>query len=159
MRRSLVALMVVVSLSMSAGISGVAWGAGSASMPQHATVDAALGRALSASQPGAFLSVIVRMRTRADLSSISARGRAARLRKVVDLLHTTADVAQVGLTRQVAAWRTQGLVRKITPLWVIDAVALTATVDTVRAIAARPDVLSISEDAAIAAPAFTTLST
>jgi subtilisin family serine protease len=158
MRRSLVALMVVAALSVSAGISGVAWGAPTAGA-QHATVDAALGRALSASQPGAFLNVIVRMRTHADLSSINAQGRAARLRKVVDLLHATSDAAQAGLSKQVAAWRTQGLVRKTTPLWVINGMALSATPDTVRAIAARPDVLSVSADATIAAPAFTTFST
>jgi subtilisin family serine protease len=159
MRRSLIAVTVVSVLTMSVGISGVAWGAGSAGAPPHATVDQALSRALSASQPGGFVKAVVRMRSQADLSSISARGRAARLRKVVELLHATADAAQAGLAGQLSTWRSQGLVPKVTPLWAIDGVAITAAPVVIQAIAARSDVLSVSADAAIAAPAFTTSST
>ena len=47
-------------------------------------------------------------------------------------LHATTDAAQVGVSRQLVTWKSQGLVRRVTPLWAIDGIALTATADGTR---------------------------
>ena len=97
--------------------------------------------------PDGMVTVIVTLRTKADLGTESKiKAPADRSRAVVRKLRATALRAQANVLVKIFAGALQGKVRGITPLWVIDALSLTATPDVVAALAADPAVESITAD-------------
>jgi subtilisin family serine protease len=98
-------------------------------------------------------SVIVTLREQADLSTVRGRTRAERLRQVIDRLHATAEREQPALLGLLAHRAAEGSVADVTAYWIFDGLAVTATPRVLRELAARPEVASISPDAAIVAPA------
>ncbi len=96
--------------------------------------------------------VVVTLRDAPDLRGVTALGRAQRLSTVVRRLRAHADTAQAPLRRRLRALEATGEVTAQTPLWVANAVAVTATPRAVRELAARPDVASVTPDAITVVP-------
>jgi subtilisin family serine protease len=111
----------------------------------------------STAVPGPFVRVIVTLREQADLpAASSAQSRRARLRDIIRRLQETADSAQTDLLAQLRQWRTDGLVRRFSPLWIFDGIVVEAVPSVVEALAARGDVLRVDADETVSAPAATT---
>ncbi|WP_372735537.1 S8 family serine peptidase, partial [Nocardioides sp.] len=91
--------------------------------------------------------VVVTMRDQSALEGRHIKNRKARQRAVITDLLATATAGQASLRRDLDRWRRLGTVVDYEPLWVVDAVTVTATVEVVAAIAARPDVAEVAPDA------------
>ena len=96
--------------------------------------------------------VVVTLRSTADLRGLTTLGRAQRLSTAVRRLRAHADSAQAPLRRRLKTLEATGDVTAETPLWVANAVAVTATARAVRELAARPDVASVTPDAITVVP-------
>ncbi len=96
--------------------------------------------------------VVVTLRDAPDLRGVAALGRAQRLSTVVRRLRAHADTAQAPLRRRLRALEATGEVTAPTPLWVANAVSVTATPRALRELAARPDVASVTPDAITVVP-------
>jgi subtilisin family serine protease len=139
-RRSL-----IVGLVLAIGVAGVAYAAPSRDVSLARTIAPSLRRAIAKTPPDRFLSVVVTLRERADLTGL-ARGSNRRLRQEIIRLQDVADRSQAGLMAQLRSWRAAGLVRRFTPFWIFNGIAVRATPAAVDAIGARPDVAKVSLD-------------
>lgn len=111
---------------------------------------------LGALPADAMATVIVQLRDRAVLPSQSSgrgSGRGARIRAVVDVLREKAATSQRRLRALLRRRSDEGKVKRFTPLWVVNAISVTATPEVVREVADRPEVESISSDAVDLVPA------
>ena len=97
--------------------------------------------------------VVVRLRTQVDPSRVPGRTRHERQAALVRALRTRASADQPGLLGLLHRRRAQGLVTGVTPLWVVNAVAVTAAPSVVREIAARPEVARVVPDETAFVPA------
>ena len=116
------------------------------------TVSAALAGILDATPASGRVRVLVSLRDHADLSTPPTLGRAARLALVVQRLQSHAATSQTSLRTRLRELAASGDVTAQTPLWVTDAVAVTASPAAVRELAARPDVASVTPDAITVTP-------
>ncbi|WP_323095582.1 S8 family serine peptidase [Intrasporangium sp. YIM S08009] len=117
-----------------------------------ATVSAPLARTLGTAPASGHVRVLVTLRARADLSGLPAQARDRRLAAVVQRLREHASTSQAPLRARLHALAAAGEVGAETPLWVTDAVAVTASPAAVRELAARPDVASVTPDAITVTP-------
>ena len=111
-----------------------------------------LGGASTGGAPPGTSRVVVTLRDAPDLRGVGTLGRAKRLSTVVRRLRAHADSSQAPLRGRLRALRAVGEVGAETPLWVANAVAVTATPRAVRELAARPDVASVTPDAITVVP-------
>ena len=102
--------------------------------------------------PGEMVSVIVTLRDQVDQAAIPGSTRASRLRALVLALKGKGASTQGPLIGLLASGQARGEVSGITPLWIFNGLAVTATADIVYELAARPEVRRITPDDAIAAP-------
>ncbi len=124
-----------------------------ASVPESSAVlSPEVQAALATLAPGATLSVIVRLRDQVDVSTINAPNQAVRRTRIIQALQTVASTSQVDIIAALQAKKSQGKVTKIVPFWILNGLALDATSDVIREIAARSDVLRISANAIVAEP-------
>jgi subtilisin family serine protease len=118
-----------------------------------AWIDPNLQERLDSARPGEKIDAYVVLARQADLDRAvaAARGQgfAARHRLVITALREVAADAQRAIRADLAAARSAGTVTRIRPFWITDAVAVTATADVLRGIAARSDVASVYLDAPI----------
>lgn len=136
MKRSRLAVLAAAALVVATGTSGVA-------------------TAAPATAPSEMVDVIVTLRQQAPLGALAPARRSLRLREVVQALRRTADDTQGRLRGLLDTRRAQGLVAEVSPFWVFNGVAVTATPDVVREIAALPEVRRVTADVAIEAEATT----
>jgi subtilisin family serine protease len=148
-------LAVICALATMTMLTAPALGAWATRSPLRGAGQVAptLRGAIERSDPQTPLDVIVTMRDRADLGSVDATGRRARLRELISLLRSTATRAQSGLLRILDHWRAAGRASRIRPLWVLDAVAVRADAGIVDEIAAAPGVRRVDLDKSLAEPA------
>jgi len=125
--------------------AGVAHAAPPAGASSTGTLEASVRRAISHAKPRALLPVVVTLRGQADLAGLP-KGQGRRSQEVIRRLQGMADRSQAGLRVQLTSWRAAGLVRRFTPFWIIDGIAVEATPTAIAAIAARPEVLSVTLD-------------
>ena len=122
---------------------------------RHHPAAAALGtdtqRPAPATTP-ATVKVIVVLRTQVDPGKIPGRSRHLRQAALVRALRARASADQPGVLALLRRRQAQGLVAEATPLWVVNAVAVTATPSVVRELAARPEVREIQPDRTVQAP-------
>ena len=119
-------------------------------------VTAALVAPVTAAARPAQSNVIVVLKSQANVAGLHAPTRAAHLAAVERTLRSHAVQAQHGVLDLLARHRAS--VSRVTPLWIADAVAVTATPAVIRELAARPDVAAVQADLTIQAPAATTTS-
>ncbi|HEY7561594.1 MAG TPA: S8 family serine peptidase [Gaiellaceae bacterium] len=107
---------------------------------------------LAGADSGELVDAIVTLRGRADLSALPRSSRRARIRAVVRALQGEAEQTQGALRALVATRRSQGKVVRTRWLWIVNGLAVRATADVIRELAARPEVLRVDADATIEAP-------
>jgi subtilisin family serine protease len=113
-----------------------------------------LAPAVPASAAPALESVVVRLRAQVDPGTVHGRSRHERQAALVRALRARASADQPGLLGLLRRRKAQRLVTDVTPLWVVNAVAVTAAPSVVREMAARPEVARIDPDVVAAtAPA------
>jgi subtilisin family serine protease len=92
------------------------------------------------------ISVIVFLTDQFDLKTVTGRNRAERQRNLIENLHKTADLAQVRLRALLQTRRAQNLVQSFAPLWIRNAVALTADAAVVNEVGKLPEVARVALD-------------
>jgi subtilisin family serine protease len=109
---------------------------------------------LAALPPGDVMTVIVTLTKRANLAPVATAriDRRARVAETVRALRATSDTEQAGLRAQLQARRAQGKVRDFRAFWIFNGLAVTADADTIREVAARPEVATIDVNRVIQAP-------
>ncbi len=95
----------------------------------------------------ATATVVVRLRDALDLPAASGTDRATRRAAVVRGLREQARGSQRSILARLDALARTGAVTRRIPLWVTNAVSVTATGDVVRELAARSDVAAVEPDA------------
>ncbi|MDP9483826.1 MAG: S8 family serine peptidase, partial [Chloroflexota bacterium] len=120
-------------------------------VPAHAVVDPALEALLGRLGPTDRVRVVATMRDQVDPRAIRSFDRRQQRRDLVVALRGKADTTQAGV-RAALVGRPAGQVTAVTALWIVNAVAVTATPGVVRELAARSDVARISAESTIAAP-------
>lgn len=134
-----------------AGLWSVVLGTGVATQPSMATagsgtLTAAVTSLLSGLPAGEMTTVLVTLRDRADLGTVRGSTRRARLRATIDMLTTTAATSQGPLRARLRLRSGQGSVASFTPLWVTNAISVTATADVITELSASPDVRAVQPD-------------
>ena len=109
-------------------------------------VDPGVQSSMAKLQPGEMMTVIVTLRTQADLSNVHSANRAKRLEGVVRSLQATANGTQNRLIGLLNSYAAQGLVQSYSPLWVFNGISVTGTSMVIEALAQDPDVLKITPD-------------
>lgn len=99
-----------------------------------------LGAAEPASAQDEMTSVIVTLRVQADLPDTTS------LEDVIRTLKSTATDTQTDLRADLRDLRSDGSVEGFTPLWVFNAISVTATADVISELAARPEIASVTTD-------------
>ncbi|WP_421741691.1 S8 family serine peptidase [Cellulomonas sp.] len=118
---------------------------GGTSAPQVASV-------IADAPPDGMVSVLVTLRSRADVSDVRG-ARPARLRAVVARLQARAAAAQAPIRAMLRTRAGRGEVGDVVPLWVVNAISVTATPAVVKALAARADVATVTSDQVLVVPA------
>jgi subtilisin family serine protease len=146
--------LVLLLLAGSAAATGVAAGAPEAEQKPLAAAKIVPGlRApLAVAGSNELVDAIVTLRGKADLSALPRSPRRARLRAVIRALQGEAERTQGPLRALVATRRSQGKVARARWLWIVNGLAIRATADVIRELAARPEVLRVEADATIQAP-------
>ncbi len=106
------------------------------------------------SQPDGTTTVIVTMLDQARLSATATRGRVD-AERTVRTLKATARQSQDQIRDLLSRWEAAGSVSEVTPLWITNALSVTATSKVISMLAARSDVLSITPDAMTLTPTST----
>ena len=138
MKTALMLATLLASFPAAASVAPVAGGRAVV----HDRVEAALRLAPASGQ----VTVIVRLRTQADLGHFAPLPRASRRAGVVGALRAAADAGQADVRAQLRAWQRTGHASRVVPLWVVNGLSVTATPDVIRGLAARTDVAEISPD-------------
>ncbi|RPI82432.1 MAG: hypothetical protein EHM41_18385, partial [Chloroflexi bacterium] len=111
-----------------------------------------LQQKLSSMQPDEMVTVLVRLRGKADVVGIQAANREQRLSSVVASLKGKADIDQKRVRQLLKVWQAKGLVSDVKYLWIINGIQLTASPEVIEDLAAQPEVQVIQPDEVISAP-------
>ena len=111
-----------------------------------ATLSVPLQEALARTAGSGMTDVLVTLRGRPDLSGLAGTGHPQRLREVLRRLQAGTMASQAPLRARLRVLAAHGEVADVTPLWVTNAVSLTATAAAIAELAARPDVESVILD-------------
>jgi subtilisin family serine protease len=114
-------------------------------------------QAMATLREGEMPRVIVTLADQADLSRIPGASRAARQQDVIRALQAKAEASQKRLRALLGARQAQGKAGQVTPFWVFNGLAVTATQDVIVELAARADVAKITLDDIEISPAQTTV--
>ena len=131
-------------------LAGSTWAADISAKP--APIDPALAADLASRPPNDFVSVIVLLKEQADVKAIRGDGPAEQQRKVIEALREKADATQGRVRALLQARQARGSVQAATPLWIVNAVAVTARSAVIQELAALPEVKTIVPDVKIQAP-------
>ena len=124
----------------------------------RAALDPGVETRLRNTAPGETLTVLVELKSQADLDSIRGE-KEVRQREVVERLEAKADAAQEPLLARLARDKATGKVKKVVALWISNSVAVTATPGEIEALAARPEVAAITPNETIPEPVMPTATT
>jgi subtilisin family serine protease len=107
---------------------------------------------LDAATQNEMVKTIVVLKSQADLAGMHKLARKNRPGAAARLLRARADLTQRPLRAMLELRRAQGLVSDIEPLWIVNAIAVTATPAVISELAAHKDVREIRPDLAVSAP-------
>src|SRR5215468_5162685 len=117
-----------------------------------AVVAPQLKQQLDAASQNEMVKTIVVLKSQADLTGVHKLARKNRPGAAARLLHARADLTQRSLRALLELRRAQGLVSDIEPLWIVNAIAVTATPAVISELAAHKDVREIRPDLVVQAP-------
>jgi subtilisin family serine protease len=115
-------------------------------------IDPTLQQTLASLAPAEMTTVVVRLRQQAILPTGHGLKRGERLRKILNVLQSTATTTQGPLASFLRLRSRQGAVQKFTSFWIFNGFSVTANASTIQELAALPDVLSITPDTLEIAP-------
>jgi hypothetical protein len=141
-----VAVMLCVAATGAVGAAA----APAATTAGGAHVDPAIG--LDTALPDQMLDAVVVLKKQADLGAITARTRRQRLADVERALRDTAIAGQRDVMVLLRARQAEHRISAVTPLWIADEVAISATPSVIEELAARGDVREIRADVTVTAP-------
>ena len=152
MRR--VTLLLALTLLTTVLVSGTA---AAQAAPRVAGLRAAvvapqLQQQLDAAGQDEMVEAIVVLKSQADLTSVSRLARKNRPGAAARILRARADLTQRRLLALLELRQAQGLVSDIEPLWIVNAIAVTATPAVISELAAHQDVREIRPDLVVPAP-------
>ncbi len=101
---------------------------------------------------GAPVDAVVSLTTQADLSGIASARRGERTRIVERRLRHHARQSQQSLLAYLDRQHAAGKVTSVQPLWINNAVAVSATADVIRQLSRRSDVLAVEADTTVRVP-------
>jgi subtilisin family serine protease len=107
---------------------------------------------LDAADRDEMVKAIVVLKSQADLASVHKLTRKNRPGAAARILRAHADHTQRPLRALLGLRRAQGLISDIEPLWIVNAIAVTATPAVISELAAHPDVREIRPDLVVPAP-------
>jgi subtilisin family serine protease len=153
MRRAslLVALTLLVTV-IASGTAAVQAAPSRAAALRAAAIAPQLQRQLDGTGQDTMVEAIVVLKSQADLASVRGLARKNRPGAAARILRARADVTQRPLRALLKLRRAQGLVAGIEPLWIVNAIAVTATPAVIGELAARQDVREIRPNLAVPAP-------
>ena len=162
MKKSTLPILVLL-LSLSGAAYGAEWNgfpprARAATFPPQVTkagvdkIAPPIQNTLRTSRPDEMITVIVTFEGRANLRPLFQSGRASRSTAVIRALQTQASTAQRDARRWLQQRHAEGDVDDVTPFWIFNGLAVTATPDVIYTLAARPEVLTITPNGMIRAP-------
>jgi subtilisin family serine protease len=105
-----------------------------------------------AAPPAEQADVIVTLAAEADLVGLAVEDPRARRRAVLNRLQDTADRSQRPIRQLLAQRSRQGLVSVTEPLWVVNALRVTAAPSVIAELAGRADVRSVTPNLVVEAP-------
>ena len=152
MRRACLFLALTLLTTVLAPGTAAAWAAPRAAGLRAAVVAPQLQRQLNAAGQDEMVKVIVVLKSQADLASVRGLARKNRPGAAARILRARADLTQRPLRALLKLRRAQGLVSEIEPLWIINAIAVTATPAVIRELAAHQAVREIRPDLVVPAP-------
>src|SRR5690348_7154603 len=152
MRRACLFLALTLMTMVLAPGTAAAWAAPRAAGLQAAVVAPQLQRQLNAAGQDEMVKVIVVLKSQADLASVRGLARKNRPGAAARILRARADLTQRSLLALLGLRRAQGLVSDIEPLWIVNAIAVTATQAVISELAARQDVREVRPDLVVPAP-------
>jgi len=147
----LVAVTLLITLVAPSAATGWAAPAPQGAARPTAVVDPLLQRQFDAGSDR-MVDAIVVLTSQADLTSVRGMARKSRPGAAVRILRARADLSQRGLRALLERRQAQGKVTNIEPLWIVNAIAVTATPAVIKEIAARHDVREIRPNSVVAAP-------
>lgn len=153
MRGARLFLALTLLTTVLASGAAAAWAAPRAAGPQAAVVAPQLQRQLDAAGQGEMVKVIVVLKSQADLASVRGVARKNRPGAAARILRARADLTQRPLRALLRLRQAQGLVSEIEPLWIINAIAVTATPAVISELAVHQAVREIRPDLVVPAPA------
>lgn len=113
--------------------------------PQRVDLPPDLVEALANAERNDLIDVVVTFKTKANLSAERAAKRQERRKKVIEKLKDVAEVSQAGAVAELAG-AAGDEVTEVTPLWVTNAIAITAKPRVINRLAKRRDIESIVLD-------------
>jgi subtilisin family serine protease len=116
-------------------------------------IDPALEPRLASLQQGDMLTVIVTLRQQADVSRAVGADKKARRQALIRILQLLADARQRPIKALLNTRQSQGKVKQVSALWIMNGLSVTASADVIQELANRPDVQSISADSLDIVPA------
>src|SRR5262249_1647168 len=140
MRRACLLLALTLLTTVLASGTVAASAAPRAAALRAAVVAPQLQRQLDAAGQDAMVKAIVVLKSQAAPASVRGLARKNRPGAAARILRARADLTQRPLRALLRLRRAQGLVSDIEPLWIINAIAVTAAPAVIRELAARQDV-------------------
>jgi subtilisin family serine protease len=148
----LVAATLLITLVALSAATGWAAPALQGAARPTAAVDPLLQEQLDAAGPGRMVDAIVVLKSQADLTSVRGMTRKSRPGAAARILRARADLSQRGLQALLERRKAQAKITSIEPLWIVNAIAVTATPAVIKEIAVRRDVREIRPNSVVAAP-------
>jgi subtilisin family serine protease len=151
MRRASLLLALTLLTSVLATGTATGW----AAQPRVAALRAAVVAPqlqLDAVGQDEMVKAIVVLKSQADLTGVRGLARKNRPGAAARILRARAGLTQRSLRSLLKLRQAQGLVSAIEPLWIVNAIAVTATPAVISELAAHQDVREIRPDVAVPAP-------
>ena len=146
--RRLVLGVVLLAATVPVAASGASpAGSGTRRIGAPAGILTAAGAPAPLGAPAGMRTVIVTMRSQADLGAIPGGDHAARRQGIIRALQAHAANSQRALLRYLDGERALGHVAGDISFWVFNGLSVTATEEVIAALAARADVASVTSDA------------
>ena len=142
----LAALLLAFSVPLAFALPKVEAGA-------QAPVDPELAAMMAQQPAGQFFPVIVILKDQLDVGSVTGQDKRSKQTNLIRALQGKANAAQGLLRGVLKARQAQGHVQSYTPLWILNAIAMTADQTVIDELAKRPEVDRIVPDTTIPAPA------
>lgn len=109
-------------------------------------ISSSLHEQLFALQADQTITVIVRLKQKANLPHGEGLGRKEQLSRVIEALSFTAERTQGPIKKILEDHKGKGKVKQYTAFWIFNGFSVTATSDVINDLALQPDVLSITPD-------------